>query len=348
MRPRLKIKPVLAETQVKLIFDSGAFSAWKLGKPIDRDAYHDFLAANEEWIETAIALDVIIPDSPEQAARESYANWEAANKRGVITMPVFHARESFDWLDRYLDAGCSYIGISGSSLPRGNQADDWYSLVWDHIGNDRGLPTVKTHCFGEGREHSLMRFPWYSADSTSWIYTAQRTGVISIDGKRLSQRNDGANSREVQDIASLDGEDVLHLNAFLARHGVKREGFDERGVLANTLRTYLAAKHYLDMNQRINARCPIHHKRSNLFGSSHNGKPVHIPELKFYLVIGDNCKAWVPFILAGGVRGLVSYFYVDNPEHYSIRDFVYDPHRIIASVEPMKRYYDLMKDYVKC
>jgi hypothetical protein len=344
----------MPQTKIKLIMDSGAYSAWKLGKPIDRDKYHDFLLANMDWIETAIALDEINPNDPEAAARASFDNWTAANKRGLITMPVFHARESFDWLDRYLDAGCKYVGISASSLRGGSKADDWYAMVWDHIGNQDGLPPVKTHAFGEGREAPLQRFPWFSADSTSWIYKSQRSGLIRMGKHTISQRNDGLNERNAQDLGSLDEEDRLVFDEHLLLHGVDPAGMhkdDEEGfVRATCLRSYLAAKHYMAMRDRISLRCPIRHKRANLFGGHREAPAINIPDLRFILVIGDNLKAWVPFVMAGCIHGLISYHYLARAERLQTltKAFVYDPIGVMQSTAPMQRYYNLMKDYIKC
>ena len=102
--------------RVKLMLDSGAFSAWRKGKPIDLREYCDFVKAHKDVIACCVALDVIDPSNPEYAARQSFDNWLYMRSVGIDARPVFHAREDLKWLDMMLDAGAHYIGLSASSI----------------------------------------------------------------------------------------------------------------------------------------------------------------------------------------------------------------------------------------
>ena len=78
---------------MNILLDSGAFSAWRLGKPINIDEYCDFVAANECWISRCFNLDVINPAAPEEAANASFANLLRMRKQGLNPIPVFHVGE---------------------------------------------------------------------------------------------------------------------------------------------------------------------------------------------------------------------------------------------------------------
>jgi hypothetical protein len=340
-RPRLIARP-----QIDMMLDSGAYSAWKLGKPIDRVRYCDYLLDNSDWARTIVALDVINPNDPEAAAAASYDNWIYMNGRGIKSIPVFHARESLDWLDRYLDAGCDYIGISASSLRGGSKADDWYAMVWDHLADQSGWPTVKTHAFGEGRERALIRFPWYSADSTSWVYVSQRNAQIHVGDRMVSARNDGASNRSQQNVGTLDDADMAAFHELLANSGVRPDAMELLGRDAVTIRTYLAACHYLHMLFRVDLACPIRHRSSYIYYKFRNAPRVEIPNLKFYLVAGNNASAWSALVHAEHYAVLNSYYYIDKSAHFrSIRDFVLDPIATCDQVEPMRTSMQILKDY---
>ena len=48
-----------------------------------------------------------------------------------------------------------------------------------HICDEKGMPRVKVHGFGLTSLSLMLRFPWFSVDSTSWVVTG-RMGSIYI------------------------------------------------------------------------------------------------------------------------------------------------------------------------
>jgi hypothetical protein len=344
---RLLVNPAKGQPRVNMIMDSGAFSAWRLNKQINNIEYIDFLAGNMDWISHAVALDFIDLSDPVNAARISFENWKYAKDRGVITVPVVHAGESFDWIDRYLDAGCEYMGFSASSMRGGEYVDNWYSMVWDRLANSGGLPTIRTHCFGEGREMPLRRFPWQSADSTSWIYSAQRNGQVSIGKRKVSVRNDGLNERAQQDVGSLDELDGMELTNLLALARIKREGLEARGIESTVIRTYLAALNYMRMQARVNAFMPIKHQSNSFLPINPSLQPaVFIPKLNFHLVLGNNHLAWACMAHAGHMEGLVSFYYITKKVYFQrLREYVYDPLATCLQHEPMASHMRTLIKY---
>jgi len=74
-------------------------------------------------------------------------------------------------------------GNSGTSLI------PWLDDCFQYICDPDGMPTVKVHGFAVTSLKIMLRYPWYSVDSTSWIMTG-RMGKIYLpfrtrDGKWL-------------------------------------------------------------------------------------------------------------------------------------------------------------------
>jgi hypothetical protein len=324
------------EPKMSLIMDSGAFSAWKSGNPINLEEYCDFLLRNEEWITHSVALDVINPSDTEKAASESYNNYIYMRSRGLRPIPVWHVGESVTWLYRLLDAGADYIGLSASSIVAGGAAEDWYALAWSYLVDTRGTPTIRAHAFGEGRAKSLMRFPFYSADTTTWLYSAQRSGTIQFgdigDSRRLSFRNDGFATRAQPDITRLKGSEHDQMIATLASVGLSERLLDERDSPAGFVgRCYASAQYYIGLQRRVSAKCPILYSEARgLDGFMQGGgtirPPVHIPDFKLYMVVGSNNQAKVCMAVAGHPYILASYFYVNKGRAVQeLKEYVYDP-----------------------
>ena len=298
-----------------------------------------------------MALDVINPDSPEAAAKASFENYAHMRKRGLEPIPVFHVKEDISWLYRMIDAGATYIGLSASSLVSRNQVNDWYAHCWDKLTDSNGLPLIKAHAFGEGRYEAMAAFPWYSADSTSWVYDAQRNAMIPIDGTRMvAQRNDKLNDKSKPDLDSLDRYDRLVFDELLERHKINPASLLGREVVATVIRTYLALQFYLDQERRVNECCPVHHRHKGLFRDlspyAYTKPPIHLPNIKYYSVLGNNPCAWSVLTYAGARRGLISYFYVSGGHYTSLRDFVYDPIATCSTQNPMKKSWDILKEFV--
>lgn len=331
-----------------IIIDSGAFSAWRLGKAIDLPEYCKFLKENEHWITTSVALDVINPNDPNAAAKASFDNYMFMRKQGLRPVPVFHVGEKIEWLFRLLDAGADYIGLSASSIVSRGKADEWYGLAWSHLVDSKGAPIVKAHAFGEGRYESLLNFPWYSADTTSWIYSSQHSGVIQLgDSFRLGFRNDGYSTRAAPDVGSLAANDKRVFLEILKRAGVDPAFLDKRGEGgAFITRCYLSALYYMDMERRVSATYPKpFHPRGFLLG---NIKPraqegVFNENLKLHLVMGGNHTAWTALAVAKHPRVLASYFYIKNAAHYKqLEAYMYDPVGVMTNTLPFKKHYEIL------
>lgn len=162
--------------KTKVVLDSGAFSAWTRGVTVDIDAYAAFIKEHIEYVDHYVNLDVIpgefgrvpSPEEVEASASKSWDNLTFLEELSLRPMPVFHQGEQFKWLKRMIDHGCSYVGISPANDRTTDQKREWLDQVYDLICDEEGWPVVKTHGFGVTSIPLLFRYPWFSADSTSW------------------------------------------------------------------------------------------------------------------------------------------------------------------------------------
>lgn len=162
--------------KISLVLDSGAFSSWTRGAEVDLDAYIRYIKDNCEWLDHYVNLDVIpgefgrVPSlkEVEASAQKGWENLLYMESFGLHPMPVFHQGEQFKWLHRLIDHGCTYIGISPANDRTTDQKRVWLDQVFEQITDSEGWPTIKTHGFGVTSIPILFRYPWYSADSTSW------------------------------------------------------------------------------------------------------------------------------------------------------------------------------------
>ena len=180
------------------LLDSGAFSVWKSGETVQLDDY--ILCASQvkaKWPHTHIINLDVIPGKPGQkptpqeitsAMQESLANADVLRARNFDVMEVFHMGEPFEFLDLLLDRRPEAETILGIS-PRkdlGQQAQErWLESLLGHMVRRFGVKNLpRTHGLGVTNKDLLSAFPFYSADSTSWV-NAQRWGQLLNDKGRL-------------------------------------------------------------------------------------------------------------------------------------------------------------------
>lgn len=156
--------------------DSGAFSAMTRGLEIDVDDYIDFLNEYDEGIEICCQWDRIpVGVDPEVAAQETWDNYWYMRER--LKSPekllyVFHESEDYKWLERALKCDeIKYIALGGVAKKSFKIRDKFFETCFEIISKLR--PDIKTHAFGMTNLKLLKKYPFTSADSTSWMYPAK-------------------------------------------------------------------------------------------------------------------------------------------------------------------------------
>jgi hypothetical protein len=145
-----------------LMLDSGAFTAYTLGKPVDHDALIRE-AHRPEWTE-AVGLDVI---GDWQATRRN-AEREAA-MGATKMMPTFHLGDPWEALEFYCER---FPKVAIGGMVGAPKLD-----VLRFLGQvfARAWPK-RLHSFGRCEEEILSRFPFESADAVTWAMASSAYG----------------------------------------------------------------------------------------------------------------------------------------------------------------------------
>jgi len=183
------------------MLDSGAFSVWTQGAEIDLSAYINFCEKHPD-VSYYVNLDVI-PGKPghkasltkEAVQASCEAGWRNYQRMIAVlppekVIPVFHQGDHLRWLEKYLNSGVRYIGIS--------PANDRVTSSANHKAafTDRGAVTTKLqwlrslipHFAGSGvwthgfavTSYDLMKcdgWKWHSVDSASWKLAGAWGGI---------------------------------------------------------------------------------------------------------------------------------------------------------------------------
>ena len=146
-----------------MFLDSGAYSAWSKGGIVDINKLIAFIHKNKQIFKIYATLDAI--GDPVQTLE----NTNIMESNGLSPLPVFHYNEDISYLKKMIDK-YEYICLGGMVPISTPQLQIWLDELWDrYLTDDDGSPLVKVHGFGQTSMRLLKRYPWYSADSTSWV-----------------------------------------------------------------------------------------------------------------------------------------------------------------------------------
>jgi hypothetical protein len=175
-----------------IIVDSGAFSAWNKGKPVDLDAYINYaLTAIEKGKSQGkrvhiVNLDVIpgkagqtaslnrpkdsqdfvrVKAIKDEAARQGYHNLKRMKEAGITPIHVFHQGEDYKWIERMVKL-TPYIGISPANDMSVKEKAAWIGDVFRYLW-EKGIE-VDTHGFAVWMPSVMKAYPWTSCDAATW------------------------------------------------------------------------------------------------------------------------------------------------------------------------------------
>jgi hypothetical protein len=160
-----------------IFMDSGAFSAYTQKTTVDINKYIEFLHTNKHKLDVYCCLDVI------GDAEATWKNFDIMKKAGLDPLPVFHVGEDFKYLHKCLEYEYFCLGGMATTILKNNRAaflDKCFSIICDK----EGYPKSKVHGLGMTDFELMLRYPFYSVDSTSWrIYAANGLVLIPARGK---------------------------------------------------------------------------------------------------------------------------------------------------------------------
>lgn len=180
-------KPHVIETAawgVELFSDSGAYTMHTKGKPVSIEKYAEYIWKHGKLYSTVANIDAI--GGGDDGAQRTWDNQKALEKLGVRPVPVFHCREPFKWLDRYLSEGYDRLALGGMVPESTPFLREWLDYVWGkHLTDADGRARLKVHGFGLTTIDLMRRYPWDSVDSSSWVLAGSFGGILLRNGDSL-------------------------------------------------------------------------------------------------------------------------------------------------------------------
>lgn len=161
-----------------LFLDSGAFSAWSAGVSVNIDHYCNYVKSVKPTYYAG--LDVI---GSAEGTLKNQLYMEKVYK--LKPLPTFHTGEDEKYLHYYMKY-YDYICLGGMVQYAGLQ--EWLDKTWKVILKHK--PNLRVHGFGLTDYSLMIRYPWYSVDSSSFM-AGRRFGRISLideEGKIFDMR----------------------------------------------------------------------------------------------------------------------------------------------------------------
>ena len=232
----------MASWGLRIIGDSGAYSADSQGAVIDRD---DFYAWADRWRAAlcwTASLDVIgDPD-------KSWANFITAPP-SLNLIPTIHYGCDPRELDRYVEAGADFIGLGGmvGFKSESDRLLRWCLSVMRYAAKTH--PQVRFHGWGVTHSKLTMNLPWYSVDSSGFS-AAYRFGRLSLfDPDAKKTRNVALNGT---DIADVDIARLLRKHYSIGWERIKDSGsHNRRDVTRVAMRSVQLNERYLGSRHRV-------------------------------------------------------------------------------------------------
>lgn len=176
---------------LKTFVDSGAFTAMNKGIQLDIDEYIDFLNQYEEHFLLYCQFDTIpvgdiTGEESAKATKENYWYMRSKLKNPDKLLYCFHCGEDFKYLEDILNDPIQipYIAFGGLAKKGKKTREEFLNKAFEVIKNSKN-PNVKVHAFGVTDFDILERYPFTSADSTSWLWGGVFGRIISKYGKFL-------------------------------------------------------------------------------------------------------------------------------------------------------------------
>lgn len=138
---------------IRLVVDSGAFTAWKSGTEIKLDDYCGFIESLPVTPWRYFTLDKV------GDAHGTAENYRIMLRRGFDPVPIFTRGEDLTALDRFYETS-DVVGLGGLVGTQGNRG--FVNGIMQRVGKRR------VHWLGFTKREFLKVYRPYMADSSSW------------------------------------------------------------------------------------------------------------------------------------------------------------------------------------
>lgn len=169
-----------------LFLDSGAFTLSRnIGEKSEEDYYNskeflEYINAYVTFIKRyKIAIDLYANIDVIGNSELTWKNQRYLEGRNLHPVPVVHLGTDLKWLSMYINKKYKLIALGGlaGSLDfdtKRNWLDSAFTMICDTPNH---LPRTKIHGFGVATFKFLLRYPWWSIDTTTWSQTAAYGGI---------------------------------------------------------------------------------------------------------------------------------------------------------------------------
>lgn len=162
----------LIENKLRMILDPGKYTEWsakhkgKLSESLNIDSYIGFIKTYSDLIEHYFVFDEI--GNHEQTMK----NLMYMESQGLSPVPIFHLGTPMEVLDGLVEKGYPVIGLGGTVNQRGVKG------FLQEVFNRH--PGVAFHGLGISKADIILSFPFFSCDSTAWLYCRRSDKAIVL------------------------------------------------------------------------------------------------------------------------------------------------------------------------
>jgi hypothetical protein len=232
--PAIKVLQERA-ADLRWVLDSGAFTAWKAGKPIALDDYCRFLETLPVQPWRYFTLDVI--GDP----HASLKNYETMLARGFTPVPIFTRGESLDMLDEYYKTS-DLVGVGGLVGTNGNKG--FVNGVMKRIAGR------KVHLLGFTNLEYISVYRPYMCDSSSWASAMQYASIkLYAHGKVVAVSKKDFVKPPSPRILALFAEMGLEARALARKEQWVNTGRGENMIEKVAFRSF--TRHQLEVRQHL-------------------------------------------------------------------------------------------------
>lgn len=261
---------VLEEDVFNVMIDSGAHSVATMKEAVSVEEYGKWLVSLGGMPRSVyINLDVVpyqhgdeIPPASrwDKSAEEGWENLKYLESLGLKPIHVFHGGENQKWLDKLID-NYENIGIAASRLATGiSERYGFLDTCWKKLTDDKGKPIRKVHGFALTSPEIMIRYPWYSLDSSTWGQFGVYGGILipTFYRSKLSYSHVFVSPRSPKQRGkghyyTLSDEEKKNVDEFIKECGLTTEQVLEEKV-GCLLKDVVNIKFLLKLEEEINKR----------------------------------------------------------------------------------------------
>lgn len=186
------------ELSLRMLIDSGAFTAYTLGKTITVEEYSRWaLEFNRRWRNKVKSLYFFNLDVIGSQEKSNY-NLHRLEAMGLRPIPIFTFKADISHLIYYLE-NYEYIGFGGLVGKGSMLVIRWLDYCYKQV-NKYYLETGilrKTHLLGISKQEILERYPVYSCDSSGWMACLRFGGGRAIGKAKIPKPSESPEALKI-------------------------------------------------------------------------------------------------------------------------------------------------------